>query len=170
MIEELSLRRRNAFPVRGGTVRMVDHGELSVELDHRPPVRLTISDDRSGHIGCWSVDSWLVAVGEEGDRIASVDLDTGSARILSGLARLDLDGGYDPGGLFRVDFFATPDAGRLVIATEVAVACIDPYVVEWQYVHGDATCRVVEVTDAAVVLDNEYGKIVVGLADGREIL
>ena len=157
-------------PVDDTRVQLGAPGELLVRTRAGVTLRAQITDGPDdSEVELWVVPGWLVAVAVEGHRVVSCDLEAGTIVSLPGLARLDLPG-YDPGGLLRVDFHGLEDARRVLVETEVAVACIDPTSIVWQRVHGDATCRVGPVERDLVPVMCEYSSISLRLEDGTELL
>ena len=157
-------------PPDDATVQLGAPGELLVRTRAGVTLRARITDGPDdAEVELWVVPGWLVAVAVEGHRVVSCDLEAGTIVSLPGLARLDLPG-YDPGGLHRVRFHGLENARRLLVETEVAVACIDPTSIVWQRVHGDATCRVGTVDGAVVRLTCEHDAVSLRLDDGSEIL
>jgi hypothetical protein len=143
----------------GGRVELVQHGLTSlVSVDD-----LADSDQLIGI--SWT--DWMCAVGSTS---ASVVRGTSTPLMLGidgQLARLDLDGRYDPGGLHRVRLFAVGNDSCLV-DTEMGLGLVRRGVgVGWSAVHDDLTARVVRVSDSEVVVSSESSSTRLSLSDGR---
>jgi hypothetical protein len=83
------------------------------------------------------------------------------------LARVDLDGRYDPGGLHRVQLFAVGNDSCLV-DTEMGLCLVRRgRGIDWTAVHDDLTARVVRVSEIEVVVLSESSSTRLSLSDGR---
>jgi len=118
----------------------------------------------------WSGDACAYLVGLEGRAVwFAVPSEGRLAQVLE-LDRLDLRGGYDPGGLHRVEFHVLPD-GDLLIVHEFGLARLGrDGCACWQAAHGDITARFDRTADGAAWLLSESGPLGFRLADGHAVV
>ncbi len=121
---------------------------------------------RSNWIEAWLADRWALLVGLESPEVVVVQPSKRSISVVGHLDRLDLDVGYDPGGLHRVEFHElAPDA--VLVEYEFGVARVDIGAgIVWHVIHGDITTRVVERDADRVWLEGEYNRSAYWLVDG----
>jgi hypothetical protein len=85
------------------------------------------------------------------------------------LDRLDLQGGYDPGGLHYIEYRELP-SGDLLLSYEFGLARLTPDgTVRWHKVHDQLPARFEYIADGVVWLSGEYGRLGFRLDDGRSV-
>jgi len=91
----------------------------------------------------------------------------GDVKIVGPIARLDLGGSYDPGGLEHIEFIDLGDEDVLVI-NEVAVARVTrDGSLSWQSVHDDLTARFVGLEGSVVWFESETDRFGFGVQRGE---
>lgn len=154
----------------GAVVRFEPPDEVTVESNGAVARTNIASLRRSRYVAVWCGHGWGVVVGEESNDLWRLSLDEPSITSIARLDRLDLSGGYDPGGLYHVEFVEL-SGGDVLVAYELGVARVAPDGrVRWQQQHDQLCARVRRVEEDAVWLsasDDEFG---FSLAAGRPIV
>lgn len=124
----------------------------------------------SNLVEVWCGDGHAYLVGLKGRAVWFAVPSEGRLAEVLELDRLDLRGGYDPGGLHRVEFHELPD-GDLLIVHELGLARLGrDGRAPWQAAHDDITARLDRVTDGVAWLLSESGPLGFRLADGRAVV
>jgi len=111
---------------------------------------------------------WCVAVGARSAPIIRTVPSTGNVATIGFLPRLDLEGKYDPGGLYRVKIHPLEDAAFL-IETEIALAVVTEFRVRWYRRHDDLTERVTAIEDGLITSYSDGGTLTHRLLDGSAV-
>jgi hypothetical protein len=132
---------------------------------------LTVPDLAEGDsVEVWCGDDWCCLVGEKSKALLVARPAAGSLTIAGELERLDFEGGYDPGGMHRVEFYELP-GGDVLLVHELGVARVSPDAgVVWQRGHDDITARVDVIESDAVWLQGENDRFAYSLQDGQTVL
>jgi hypothetical protein len=125
---------------------------------------------QSDSLEVWCGEGWCLLVGLQHPTVVAARPTDGEITVLGDVERLDLDGGYDPGGLERVEFHELP-GGDLLVVTELSVARVSPApAIVWQRTHDDLTARVERIDQASVWFDADGDRFGFDLDDGTDIL
>ena len=126
--------------------------------------------EASNFVEMWCGDAWCAVIGLKGKSLLIARPALGTLTVVGELNRLDLEGGYDPGGLERIEFHELPD-GDLLLIHEFGAARVSPSDgLKWQRAHDDLTARVSEVGDHIVWLQGERDRFGYRLSDGQSVL
>jgi hypothetical protein len=121
----------------------------------------------TGEFCVWSCDTWCCVIPLDGASVL-VGSEDGWLRHVGDLARLDLSGRYDPGGMHRVRFDPV-GRDKVVISTEFGLALVESVGhLVWSIEHGDPTCFVEAVADGRVTMSCEAGTRALYVANGEE--
>lgn len=153
-------------------------GVLTLEPDGRltaagPGAKRTVTVPDfalSDPVEMWCMDSSAYLVGLKGRAVWFAVPSEGVLAEVLELDRLDLRGGYDPGGLHRIEFHELAE-GDVLIIYEFGLARLGPDgSARWQAAHDDITARLDHITAGIAWLHSESGPLRVRLADGRSVV
>jgi hypothetical protein len=133
-------------------VRVEPDGDVSFADRHGRRVNVDLSS--STHVALWSAPGWCCLVGIRGRDVVVIRPSEDDLHIAGQLDRLDLRGGYDPGGLHRIEMREV-NGGDVLVVHEVGVARVSSAGILWQRRHEDITARVTDVVDGVVWLAGE---------------
>jgi hypothetical protein len=125
----------NAVKADGGLVRF-EPPDLIIAVGPTRESSLRVQGlGRSNWVELWCGQDWCCLIGLKDNTVIVARPAEGRVEAVGELDRLDLTGGYDPGGLERVDFDELPD-GDLLLIHELGLARISPSVgLVWQATH-----------------------------------
>jgi hypothetical protein len=162
---ELACGGQVGLPV--GMLRRISGGRVELEQDGLASSVVVEDLADSDPLVGMSFADWLCAVGSAGSSILSGTSTPLTLRIDGHLDRLNLQGRYDPGGLYRVRLFAVGDDACL-IETEIGLCQVRRgRGVCWTVVHDDLTATVLEVRGGEVVVSSESSLTRFSLSDGE---
>ena len=118
----------------------------------------------------WCGDTFIYFVGEKGRSVWYADVTVPVLRKTTELERLDFGGGYDPGGLHRVEFNKLGD-DDLLLLYELGLARLTASgETLWQRVHDQLPARLDRVADGVIWLLGEYEPFGFAVSDGRPVV
>ncbi len=172
MIVSLELPDEARVEAAGGVVELPAPGIVAVAGPGGQGSLTVPGLETSDSVEVWCGEGWCVVVGLQHPAVVVARPAEGEVAVSGELERLDLSGGYDPGGLERVEFHELP-GGDVLVVHELGLARVSPppaSAIRWQRTHDDLTARVERIDDQAVWFRAESDRFAYRLADGTEIV
>lgn len=145
----------------------------SITLIGKSGSRLTAFDTEvaRGGVEMYCHDSWAYLVGAEGTSLWFANAIGPRLEQVATIARLDMSGGYDPGGMQRTIFHGIAESPELVLFEyESGLAMLESVGrVRWRWDHHDLTLHVTAIDNGAVWLVGEGGTLARAVDDGAEL-
>lgn len=153
----------------GGTITLEPDGWVTAAGPGGTEASVLVPElARSSAVELWCGEDYAYFVGPKDRSVWFARPAVGYLAKVLELDRLDLRGGYDPGGLHRVEFVEV--ANDLLIVYEFGLARVGPDGnTRWQKAHDDLTARLDRVAGEVVWLTGESGSFGFKLADGRSV-
>lgn len=155
----------------GGSIHFGPSGEVTVSAHSVPESKKKAPDLLlSNFVELWCSDDWACFVGERGKTVWFARPSMGVLTKATELDRLDLEDGYDPGGLHNIEFLQLP-GGDLLIVYELGLVRIgSDGICRWQQVHDQLSAHINRVVDGIAWFQGEYEDFGFDLGDGHPVL
>ena len=113
---------------------------------------------KSNYLEAWRGQGWCCLVGLRSRTAIVIHPEQAQLHMIGPIERLDLGGGYDPGGLERVEFIEL-SCGDLLIVHEIGVARVGHEgSLKWQRTHDDLTARHCDLQDDVIWFEGEHDR------------
>ena len=172
MIASLELPDRPRVEAGGGEIVLSAPDTIAVSGPEGSGSLTLPGLERSDSLEVWCGEGWCLLVGLQHPTVVAARPTDGEIAVLGEVERLDLGGGYDPGGLERVEFHELP-GGDVLVVTELSVARVSsppiPAIV-WHRTHDDLTARIERIDEGGVWFDADGDRFGFDLDDGTDIL
>lgn len=155
----------------GATLKFEPGGRVELASPGAPPLSATATGlELSNFVELWCGDDRAYFIGLKSKALWYVRPSRGQFTRVMEVDRLDLAGGYDPGGLHLVKFIGLP-GGDLLVVHELGAARVSPEgSAKWQQGHDQLSAHYDAVDDNAVWFQGEYERFGFDLGDGHPVL
>lgn len=162
-------REATTIPCGGATLTFDPDGSVTVSSgDGFRTVQLP-GLARSAVVEVWCGAGVAFFVGEMDSSVWYVRAAERRITKATDVDRLDLAGGYDPGGLHRVEFREL-EGGDVLLVYELGLACLSADgTCRWHPSHDELAARVERLSDGAVWLQGEHGAFGFHVGTGRPL-
>lgn len=165
------LRATPSVAVGEATLSFGHQGVVVLRHADAEVVRAKIDDLTSGvFVEVWVGDGYAYFVAEEGKAVWRADAARETLSDVATLDRLDFQGGYDPGGLHRVEFRALAEGDVLVVYEYGLVRLGREGELHWHRVHGDVAAHLSHISEGVAWYRNEHNEFGIRLDDGGHVL
>jgi hypothetical protein len=168
VIATLDTRENHQVDLAGGRLEVdPGKGEIRFSLgagDLAVPAPRVAADPT---LYAWTNGEWFAVVGSAAPDLVIGVPEEHRMQIVGQLDRLDFEGGYDPGGLYRVTFVEVEENDVLVLHEFGAARLSRDRGLIWQRTHRDVMARGLVEGDR-VAFQSEWGSFAYRLSDGGD--
>jgi hypothetical protein len=166
-VTQVSFAAGQAVNCAGGNLQVSIEGAILVLTTNGKQCRARDDSISGSRVVAWCDQAHAFLVGDKGRTLWRYSQTRSSIHPVAELTRLDLHGGYDPGGLYLSEFVELPSKDLLFIYEFGILRVSAAGVVRWHFVHRRLVDHYDGLGSAVIWMRSESGRYALDLDTGH---